>query len=122
MKTIVVKPVQEIEIQLTDKSYKCSFNMLCMANMQESIQTLGNQNIAEISPAHMCALVLYSGIKANDETFTMDEAKALAMNIGPGAYGDIIGSFNESVIDSLDEKDAKQLKKLMAQMMFHSQK
>lgn len=93
--------------------------MICMANMQEALGTFdGEENLANISPAHMSALVLYAGIKANDETFTMDEAKALAMNIGPGSYGEIIGMFNQSVSDSLNEKDSKLLKKMLAQKIY----
>lgn len=123
MVTINVKPVQEILIKLKNKEYVCSFNMLAMANMQEALGTLTDgENLTNISPAHMCAFVLYSGIKANDDNFTMDEAKALAMQIGPGAYGEIIGLFNESVTDTMNDKDRKQLKKMLAQMMFSSKK
>lgn len=123
MVTINVKPVPEILIKFTDRDYICTFNMIAMANMQEAMGTLENEeNIANISPAHMCAFVLYSGIKANDETFTMEEAKALAMQIGPGSYGEIIGMFNEAVSDSMNEKDKKLLKKMLAQKMFGSKK
>lgn len=123
MVTINVKPVPELLIKLTDKDYKCSFNMLCMANMQEALGTFENdENLVNISPAHMCALVLYAGIKANDEDFTMDEAKALAMNIGPASYGEIIGMFNEAVSDSMNEKDKMLLKKMMAQKISNLQK
>lgn len=116
MITINVKQVPEVCIKLKDKSYICSFNMLAMANMQEAFGTFeGDENLANISPAHMCALVLYAGIKANEENFTMEEAKALAMQIGPGAYGEIIGMFNEAVTDSMNEKDKKILKKMIAQ-------
>ena len=116
MKTIHVKPVPEIAIKLKDKTYKCTFNMLAMANMQEAFGTLEKEEgIDTISPAHMCAFVLYAGIKANDDDFTMDEAKALAMAIGPGSYGEIIGMFNEAVMDSIDDKTEKELKKTLAQ-------
>ena len=68
MVTINVKPVPELLIRLKDKDYVCSFNMLCMANMQEALGTFEDEeNLANISPAHMCALVLSAGIKANDE-------------------------------------------------------
>lgn len=123
MVTINVKPVPEILIKLKDKDYMCSFNMLAMANMQEALGSFeGDENLANISPAHMCALVLYSGIKANDETFTMNEAKALAMQIGPASYGEIIGMFNEAVTDSMNDKDKRQLKKMLAQKMANLQK
>ncbi len=89
--------------------------MIAMSYMQESLTSLGEQNVAEISPAHMCALILYAGIKSNDESFTMDEAKALALNIGAGAYGEIMGMFNKSVIESMNDEDKKSLKKIWAQ-------
>ena len=123
MITVNVKPVSEILIKLTDKAYKCSFNMIAMANMQEALGTLeGEEHISNISPAHMCAFVLYAGIKANDDSFTMDEAKALAMSMGPGSYGEVLGMFNEAVSDSMNEKDKHLLKKLLAQKMYGSKK
>lgn len=121
MVTVNVKPVPEVLIKLTDKKYKCSFNMIAMANIQEALGTLeGEEHITNISPAHMCALVLYAGIKANDDSFTMDEAKALAMQMGPGSYGEIIGMFNDAVSDSMNEKDKNKLKKFLAQKMYGS--
>lgn len=123
MVTINVKPVPEILIKFKDRSYVCTFNMIAMANMQEAIGTIEDgESLDAISPAHMCAFVLYSGIKANNEEFTMDEAKALAMQIGPGSYGEIIGMFNEAVSDSMNEKDRKLLKKMLAQKMFGSKR
>lgn len=121
MVTVNVKPVPEVLIKLTDRKYKCSFNMIAMANIQEALGTLeGEEHITNISPAHMCALVLYAGIKANDDSFTMDEAKALAMQMGPGSYGEIIGMFNDAVSDSMNEKDKNKLKKFLAQKMYGS--
>ena len=123
MVTVNVKPIPEVLIKLTDKTYKCSFNMIAMANIQESLGTLeGDEHITNISPAHMCALVLYAGIKANDESFTMPEAKALAMQMGPAAYGEIIGMFNDAVSDSMNEKDRAVLKKMLAQKIYGSAK
>ena len=123
MITVNVKPVPEVLIKLTDKSYKCSFNMIAMANIQEALGTLeGEEHITNISPAHMCALVLYAGIKANDDSFTMPEAKALAMQMGPGSYGEIIGMFNDAVSDSMNEKDKAVLKKMLAQKIYGSAK
>ena len=112
---INVKPVEEIKIKLKDKTYICTFNMIAMSYMQESLASLGDENITEISPAHMCALILYAGIKANDDSFTIDEAKALALSIGAGAYGEIMGMFNKSVIESMNDEDKKSLKKIWAQ-------
>lgn len=94
-----------------------------MANIQEALGTLeGEEHITNISPAHMCALVLYAGIKANDDSFTMPEAKALAMQMGPGSYGEIIGMFNDAVSDSMNEKDKAVLKKMLAQKIYGSAK
>lgn len=123
MVTVNVKPVPEVLIKLTDRKYKCSFNMIAMANIQEALGTLeGEEHITNISPAHMCALVLYAGIKANDDSFTMPEAKALAMQMGPGSYGEIIGMFNDAVSDSMNEKDKAVLKKMLAQKIYGSAK
>lgn len=123
MITVNVKPVPEVLIKLKDKSYKCSFNMIAMANIQEALGTLeGEEHITNISPAHMCALVLYAGIKANDDSFTMPEAKALAMQMGPGSYGEIIGMFNDAVSESMNEKDKAVLKKMLAQKIYGSAK
>ena len=123
MITVNVKPVPEVLIKLKDKSYKCSFNMIAMANIQEALGTLeGEEHITNISPAHMCALVLYAGIKANDDSFTMPEAKALAMQMNPGSYGEIIGMFNDAVSDSMNEKDKAALKKMLAQKIYGSAK
>ena len=97
--------------------------MIAMANIQEALGTLeGEEHIANISPAHMCALILYAGIKANDDSFTMPEAKALAMQMGPGSYGEIIGMFNDAVSDSMNEKDRAVLKKMLAQKIYGSTK
>lgn len=121
--TVNVKPVPEILIKLKDREYVCSFNMLAMANVQEALGTLeGEEHISNISPAHMCALMLYGGIKANDDSFTMPEAKALAMQMGPGTYGEILGMFNDAVSDSLNEKDKNTLKKILAQKIYGSKK
>lgn len=123
MVTVNVKPVPEVLIKLTDRKYKCSFNMIAMANIQEALGTLeGEEHITNISPAHMCALVLYAGIKANEDSFTMDEAKALTMQMGPGSYGEIIGMFNDAVSDSMNEKDKAVLKKMLAQKIYGSAK
>lgn len=117
MKTINVKPVESIKIQLNDKTYICSFNMLSMAYIQECFQELGDMKLGEVSPARMASILLYCGIRANDDEITQDEARALAMQMGPANYGDIIGMFNSSMMDSMDDKDSKALKKLIAQTL-----
>lgn len=113
---INVKPVPKIKIKLKDKAYICTFNMVAMSYMQEAIGSLEkDENITELSPAHMCAFILYAGIKANDESFTIEEAKALSMQMGIGTYGEVIGLFNKAVADSVNEEDGKRIKKMIAQ-------
>lgn len=117
MKTINVKPVESIKIQLKDKTYICTFNMLSMAYIQECMGELGKITLGEVSPARMASILLYGGIKANDEEITYEEAQALAIQMGPANYGEIIGAFNASMIDSMQEEDANALKKYIAQTL-----
>lgn len=117
MKTIKVKPVESIAIELNDKTYTCTFNMLAMAYMQEALASLGEMKIDEVSPARFASMVLYAGIRANDESITMEEANALAIQMGPANYGYIVDLYMKSMIDSMNEKDSKELKKTMAQIL-----
>ena len=121
MKTIKVKPVESICIELTDKKYICTFNMMSMALMQEEIVKCEGR-MDDLSPAHMASLILYCGIKPNDETFTLEEAVALTMNMGPSHYTDIIKLYNESIFDSMDEGDQTQAKKMIAQYLVNAKK
>lgn len=114
MKTINVKPVEDIEIRLKDKTYVCSFNMLTMAYLQEEIVKIRG-TINEVSPAHTAALVLYAGIKTNEPDFTVEEANALALQMGPAHYEDIMANFNEAVFTSMSKKQDLAAKKLIAQ-------
>lgn len=114
MKKIRVKPVEDILIQFTDREYKCTFNMLSIAYLQTELGKI-EEKITDISPAHMAALILYSGVKANHPEFTVEDANALALQIGPGGYGDIVGTFYETVFESLDEGGKTLLKKMIAQ-------
>ena len=98
MKTIKVKPIDPIQIQLKDKAYTCTFSMMGMAYMQEE---LGNLKCN--SPARMTALILYSGIRPNEPDFTIEEANALAVQMGPSHYSDIIGAYNEAIYGSMDK-------------------
>jgi len=116
MKTIKVKPIEEIQFVLKNKKYLCSFNMLSMAYMQEAISSLDGR-LDELSTAHLVSLMLYAGIKANDETFTQEKANALAMQLDPGCFSDIISSYESAVMSSMDEKEQAQLKKMMAQYL-----
>lgn len=116
MKRIKVAPVEEIAIELTDKTYVCSFNMLAMAYMQEEIVKL-DCNFDEVPPARTAAMILYAGIKSKDPSFTMDEANALVVQMGAGNYGDILGSFTEAVFNSLSEESNDLAKKEVARYL-----
>lgn len=116
MKKIKVKPVEQIEFELEDKTFLCSFNMLSMAYMQEAVSKLEGR-LDEIPTAHLVSLMLYSGIKANDETFTVEEANALAMVLDPGCYGEIISSYENAVMSSIGEDEKNSVKKAMARYL-----
>lgn len=117
MKSINVKPIEEIEFNFpSGEKYLCSFNMKAMAYMQESISTLDGR-LDEISTNHLVALMLYSGIKANDESFTIEDANALSMSLDPSCYGEIIESYENSMLSNMSEKDKNQLKKAMIQYL-----
>lgn len=114
MKTINVKPVEDISIRLKDRTYTCSFNMLTMAYLQEEIVKIKG-TINEVSPAHTAALVLYAGIKTNEPDFTIEEANALALQMGPAHYEEIMGHFNESMLTSMSKEQDMKTKNLIAQ-------
>lgn len=116
MKTIQVKPVEQIKIELEDTFYVCAFNMLAMAHIQEEIGKL-DCKISEVSPARMCAILLYGGIRQGNDSFTMEEAEALAIQMGPGNYGTIMEIYNDSLMDSMDEKQRAITKKMIAQYL-----
>lgn len=114
MKTINVKPAEDIAIRLKDKTYVCSFNMLTMAYLQDEIVKIKGK-ISEVSPAHTAALVLYAGIKTNEPDFTVEEAKALALQMAPSHYTEIMGYFNEAVLASMSREQDMAAKNLIAQ-------
>jgi len=114
MKTIRVKPLEDIAIELKDKTYICSFNMLTMAYLQEEIVKIKG-NINEVSPAHTAALVLYAGIKTHEPDFTIEEAKALILQMSPSNYTDILGYFNETVFSSMNKEQEMTIKNMIAQ-------
>lgn len=114
MKTINVKPVEDIEIRLKGRTYICSFNMLTMAYLQEEIVKIKG-TINEVSPAHTAALILYAGIKTNEPDFTVEEANALALNMSPAHYVEIMGHFNESMLTSMSKEQDMAAKNLIAQ-------
>lgn len=121
MKTIKVAPIDEIKIELKDKAYVCSFNMLSMSYIQEELVRM-NCDWTEISQAKMCQLVLYGGIRGNDDTFTFEEAGQLVRLLGPSSYTEIISMYTESIVNGLDKKGKENLKKLSAQYMAKLQK
>lgn len=121
MKTINVAPIDEIEIKLKDKKYICSFNMLSMAYIQEELVKL-NCDWTEISQAKMCQLIVYGGIKGNDEEFTFEDAGKLVRLLGPANYNEIVSMYSNSITSGLDKKAQENLKKLSAQYMAKLQK
>lgn len=121
MKTIKVKPIDPIRIQLNDKTYTCTFSMMGMAYMQEELGKLPCK-LNEISPARMTALILYSGIRPNEPEFTIEEANALAVQMGPSHYSDIIGAYNEAIYGSMDKMGQNELKKAVAQYLLNAKK
>lgn len=117
MKTINVKPIEEIEFNFpSGEKYICSFNMRAMGYMQEAITTLDGR-LDEISTNHLVAMMLYAGIKANDENFTQEQANALAMSMDPSCYAEIIESYENAFMGSMSDKDKTQLKKAMIQYL-----
>ncbi len=116
MKKIVVKPLEPILIQFTDKEYICTFSMLSTAYMQEELGKL-DCKLNEIAPAHMASIILYSGLKVNHPEITMEEANALAIQMGPSNYGDIIKEWNDAFYESMSDDDKKDIKKVIAQFM-----
>lgn len=104
MKTINVKPIEEIEIQFADgKSFICSFNMLAMAYMQEELTKL-DMNYNDIPNNVMVPLLLYAGIKSNHDEFTMAEARELVKSLSLEYYKTIIGAYRNSLVASKDDE------------------
>lgn len=107
MKTINVKPIEEINLQFTDgTAYTCSFNMLAMAYMQEEVTKLPYESYDKIPTNVMLPIIIYCGIKANHEDFTYEEAVELTKMLSLEHYKTIIGTYKNSMIPS-DEKSEK---------------
>jgi len=121
MKTIKVKPIEEIEFVLKDKKYLCSFNMMSLIYMQEALGDIDGR-LDELSTAHLVSLMLYSGIRANDDNFTVEEANALAMQLDPGCYSEVISSYEKAVTGNMSAKELNKLKKLTAQYLANVRK
>lgn len=111
---IQTKPIEPIFIELKNKTYKCTFNMLSMAYMQELLAKEDGR-IDEISPAKMASFILYAGIKPNHEDFEYEDAVALVMVMGPANYSTIVSEYNKSMFDSMEETDKQLSKKILAQ-------
>ena len=121
MKTINVREIDEIKISTKDKEYICSFNMLSMAYIQEQLAFIKKEWI-DLSPGDLCRLVLYGGIRANDEDFTYEDAGVIARAMSPGAYVEIMNAYHSSVMSDLDKKKQSEIKKLTAQYMAKHQR
>ena len=114
MKKICVKEANEVEIQFRDKTFVATFNMRAVMFMQEELNKIG---LERISFVHFAAIVLYAGIRANNEDYTMDEAKALAMTISPADLNSIVEEYVQSVNGVSVAENEEQLKKVIAQML-----
>lgn len=121
MRTINVAPLDEIEIKLKDKTYLCSFNMLSMAYIQDELTKL-DCDWTEITQMKMCQLIIYGGIKGNDEDFTFEDAEKLVRILPPSSYGEIMSIYTDSVMSGMDKKAKENLKKLTAQYMAKHQR
>lgn len=121
MKTIKVAPIDEIKIELKDKAYICSFNMLSMSYIQEELVRM-NCDWTEITQIKMCQLIIYGGIKSNDEDFTFEDAEKLVRILPPSSYGEIMSIYTDSVMSGMDKKAKENLKKLTAQYMAKHQR
>jgi len=110
---ITALPADEIIIDFNDRELKATFNMLAVGYMQEKLMKPGKE---KLSIVEFGSLVLYGGIKANHEDFTIEEARALALSIRPTDLNEIIGAYMESAgTDSEIMDEAK--KKIMMQML-----
>lgn len=117
MKTIKVKPIETLSIELTDKTYICYFNMIAIANMQERLSNL-HMRMGDISPARMVSMILWAGINAGtDVRISEEEATALAVSLSPMAYGQIMDMYFKSITDELDEESKEVLKKEIARQI-----
>ena len=121
MKTINVREIDEIKISTKDKEYICSFNMLSMAFIQEQLALI-NKEWIDLSPADLCRLVIYGGIRANDEEFTYEDAGVITRALSPGAYTEIMSAYHSSVMSDMDKKKQAEIKKLTAQYMAKHQR
>lgn len=112
-KKITALPADEIIIDFNDREFKATFNMLAVGYMQEKLMKPGKE---KLSIMEFGSLVLYGGIKANHEDFTIEEARALALSIRPTDLNEIIEAYMESAGTNSEIMDEAK-KKIMMQML-----
>ncbi len=112
-KKITALPADEIIIDFKDREFKATFNMLAVGYMQEKLMKPGKE---KLSIVEFGSLVLYGGIKANHEDFTIEEARALALSIRPTDLNEIIEAYMESAGTNSEIMDEAK-KKMMIQML-----
>lgn len=111
-KKIYVKDAPEIELEFKDgKKYVATFNMKSFMYFQEMIEKYGMENLSVV---HMCAIILYAGIKVNQNEFTEEEANKIVFHLPLDNVNDIISEFTDEMDAALPEKQKEIQKKMMA--------
>lgn len=113
-KKICVREADEIELQLSDRTYVATFNMRAVGYMQEALQESGAE---EISYEHFAALTLYSGLKVNHPDITPEEANAMILTMVPSDVEEVVESYTHSIYGISVEENEEKLKKAIAQMI-----
>lgn len=117
MKKITARPANEIEIQFADDTIMlATFNIKAMRYMMEMLYEK-EKVAADIPIEEFGAVIIYSGIKANNHEFTIEEANALALSINPADLNEIINSYNESTGIMDQETEEAVTKKVIAQIL-----
>lgn len=113
-KKICVREADEIELQLSDRTYVATFNMRAVGYMQEALRETG---VEKISYEHFAALTLYSGLKVNHPDITLEEAKAMILTMVPSDVEEVVESYTHSIYGISVEENEEKLKKAIAQMI-----
>jgi len=116
MKKIAVRPANEVEITFNDRTMLATFNVKAMRYMMEALAEK-NKTVSDIPIEEFGAIVIYSGVKANDPDFTLEEANALALSINPADLEGIIHDYTESAGIMDQETEEAVSKKIMAQIL-----
>jgi len=117
MKKITARPANEIEIQFADDTIMlATFNIKAMRYMMEMLYEK-EKVAADIPIEEFGAVIIYSGIKANNPEFTIEEANALALSMNPADLNEIINSYNESTGIMDQETEEAVTKKVIAQIL-----